>query len=64
MNINEHIEAESDTKRSIAMISFELKYLSRCSLSTIFCMFPIPYYRINQLLIERNKGHAGKLITS
>ena len=36
MNIKEHTDAERETKRSIARISFELKYLSRWNLSTIF----------------------------
>ena len=36
MNIKEQTDADSETKRSIARISFELKYLSRCNLSTIF----------------------------
>ena len=35
-NINEQIEAENDTKRSIARISFELKNLSSLNLDIIF----------------------------
>ena len=42
MKTSEQMDAESEAKRSIARISFELKYLSSLSLSTTFCIIPIP----------------------